>query len=84
MNDNQKELYIAWSSETGHSVDMAKEFLEICKTKNIRVTDAQPLNDNTVFKKGIWVMFISTTGQGSPPHPMRTLWKNMMKKQYKI
>jgi sulfite reductase alpha subunit-like flavoprotein len=29
-------------------------------------------------------MFVSTTGQGAPPHPMRQLWKNMMKKQYKI
>ena len=29
-------------------------------------------------------MFVSTTGQGAPPYSMRSLWKEMMKKGYKI
>lgn len=29
-------------------------------------------------------MFVATTGQGAPPFPMRPLWKDMMKKGYKL
>jgi sulfite reductase alpha subunit-like flavoprotein len=32
----------------------------------------------------VWVFFVSTTGQGSLPFAVRTLWKEMMKKNYKI
>jgi len=37
-----------------------------------------------VLREGVWVFFVSTTGQGSPPHNMRGFWKNMMKKGFTL
>ena len=30
------------------------------------------------------MIFIATTGQGSPPHTVKPLWKQLMKKNYKL
>lgn len=78
------ELHLRWASETGHSLDLLREFAEECKERKIAISSLGPLDSETDFRKGIYILFISTTGQGAPPFSMRPLWKNMMKKNYKI
>lgn len=77
-------LNLTWASETAHAFDLARSFSDSAAANALPISYAFPLGDTTIFSPGIWVIFISTTGQGVPPYSMHSLWKNMMKKGYKI
>jgi sulfite reductase alpha subunit-like flavoprotein len=42
------------------------------------------IDDRVRFTKGVWVIFVSTTGQGAMPFSMRGLWKEMMRKGFSV
>ena len=78
------DVHVACTSETGKAIDLAREFVSLLKSKQIVLKEACALTEKVVFRRGIWVLFVSTTGQGQYPHLMRSLWKAMMRKGYKV
>lgn len=48
------------------------------------MSSVQQLGREVYLRPGIWVVFVSTTGQGHPPHSMRTFWKQLMAKNYQL
>lgn len=48
------------------------------------MSSIQQLTKEAVLRPGFWIFFVSTTGQGSPPHRMRPLWKQLMSKNYHL
>jgi sulfite reductase alpha subunit-like flavoprotein len=77
-------LRIAWASESGNSADLLREFIDHCRKQAISIAGIQESNERIKLSRGIWVFFVSTTGQGSPPYSMRPFWKELMKKNYKL
>lgn len=69
------DLHLAWATQTGNSVDLMREFIDHCKSEKIGIASVQEINKNLKIKDGLWIFFLSTTGQGSPPYGMRALWK---------
>nr|VVW88726.1 unnamed protein product [Nymphaea colorata] len=78
------EVHVGWASETGNTLDLMREFLNHCQEEHIKVASVQQLCKETELLPGIWIFFVSTTGQGSPPYRMRPFWKQLMAKNYKL
>lgn len=69
------QLHLGWNSETGNTIDLLREFIDYCNTKGFAISSVQQLTEKIILHAGIWIFFVSTTGQGSPPHSMRLFWR---------
>jgi sulfite reductase alpha subunit-like flavoprotein len=69
------QLHLGWNSETGNTIDLLREFIDHCDTIGLAISSVQQITEKFTFHEGVWVFFVSTTGQGNPPNSMRLFWR---------
>lgn len=74
------KIVIGYATQTGNSYELA---IQTYLSLNGKVSAIEKIEEKFTFRaNNIYILFISTTGQGDPPYAMRQFWKNLMSKNY--